>query len=127
MPRHKQPREVADLKGAARKHPERYRAEPPKVEAPIGNAPDWLTAEARLVWFELETYALPGVLTAADRLIMAALSELQAEFRANPREMPAARIGQMVGLMGRLGLSPADRQKLGTVKPQEGNPFEAFN
>lgn len=127
MPRHAQPREVAALKGADRKNPQRYRKQPPKAEAPLGAMPDWLTTEARVVWFELEAYALPGVLTAADRLVMAALAELQAEFRANPREMSAARIGQMVGLMGRLGLSPADRQKLGTEKKEAGNPFDEFN
>jgi hypothetical protein len=66
------------------------------------------------------------VLTGADRIVMEALSELVAEFRDNPREMPAARIGHMIGLLGRLGMSPADRQKLGTEKQKEGNPFDEF-
>lgn len=127
MPRHKQPRELAELKGATRHDPQRYRLESPKSEHPIGDAPDWLSAEAQAVWFELQTYALPGVLTGADRMVMAALAELQAEFRKSPSEMPAARIGQMIGLLGRLGMSPADRQKLGSPKKPEGNEFDQFN
>jgi phage terminase small subunit len=126
MPRHKQPREVAELKGATKKDPQRYRKQTPKSEHALGEIPAWLSAGAKVVWFELEAYAASGVLTGADRMVMATLSELVAEFREGPREMSAARIGQMVGLLGRLGMSPADRQRLGTVKQPEGNPFEDF-
>src|SRR5687767_10611729 len=127
MPRHKQPREVVELKGATRHDPQRYAKQVPKSETPLGEAPDWLTVEAKPVWFELKTYALPCVMTGDDRMAHATLSELVAEFRANPREMSAARIGQMVGLLGRLGMSPADRQKLGKTAAAEANPFDSFN
>ena len=126
MPRHKQPREVAELKGAVRHDPQRYENEPPKSTLPLGDMPEWLTEAAKPVWFELEAYAAAGVLTGADRIVLGALAELVAEFREGPRDMPAARIGQMVGLLGRVGMSPADRQKLGGPKKPEGNPFDEF-
>ena len=126
MPRHTQPREVAELKGATRKHPERYRKTPPAVDLPLGNAPDYFTAAQKAVWFELETYAPRGVLTGADRVAMELLSVLLQEFRTNPIEIRVAKIGQMVSCLGRLGMTPADRQKLGTEKPKEENPFDAF-
>jgi hypothetical protein len=126
MPRHTQPREVAELKGATRKHPERYRKTPPAVDLPLGNAPDYFTPAQKGVWFELETYAPRGVLTGADRVAMELLSVLLDEFRTNPVEIRVAKIGQMVSCLGRLGMTPADRQKLGTEKPAEENPFNAF-
>lgn len=126
MPRHTQPREVAELKGATRKHPERYRKTPPAVDMPLGNAPDYFTADQKGVWFELETYAPRGVLTGADRVAMELLSVLLDEFRKNPVDIRVAKIGQMVSCLGRLGMTPADRQKLGTEKPKEENPFDAF-
>jgi hypothetical protein len=126
MARHAQAREVAELKGAHKVHPERYRKETPKHAQPLGAIPEHLTAEAKAVWFEVEEYVLPGVMTAADRLIMEVLCELLAEFRASPKEFPANKYGHMIGCLARFGMSPADRQKLGTEKPKESNPFEAF-
>lgn len=123
---HAQPREVAKLKGADKVHPERYRKEVPKHETPLGSMPAHLTEKAKAVWFELEAYALPGVLTASDRLVMETLAELVSEFRVCPAEFPTARIQAMLSCMGRLGMSPADRQKLGTEKAKEANPFDAF-
>jgi hypothetical protein len=126
MPRHTQPREVAALKGATKHDPQRYKTEPAKSEFPLGEIPEWMGDEAKAVWFELETYAAKGVLTGGDRMVMATLCELFAEFKEDARKMPANRIGQMIGCMGRLGLTPADRQKVGFEKPPAGNPFEGF-
>lgn len=127
MPRHKQPREAAELKGADKRNPQRYRTDPAKSSLPLGQIPEWLSEQAQAVWFELETYAAKGVLTGADRMALATLSELVAEFREAPRKMPAARIGHMVGLLGRLGMSPADRQRIGVEKPKDaGDSFEDF-
>lgn len=126
MPRHTQPREVAELKGATRKHPERYRRTPPAVDLPLGVAPDRFTEAQKAIWFELETYAPRGSWTGADRVTVELLCVLLDEFRSNYAEMKVAKIGQMVSCLGRLGMTPADRQKLGTEKPPEENPFNAF-
>ena len=126
MPRHTQPRELAELKGATRHDPQRYKGEIPKNASPLGDIPAHLSPHAKAVWFELDSYALPGVLTASDRLVMETLATLVADFRKAPSEFPTARIQAMLSCMGRLGMSPADRQKLGTEKPKEGNPFDAF-
>ena len=70
MARHAQPRQVAELKGADKKNPQRYRLEPPKTALPLGTAPEHMTDAAKAVWFELETYAPNGVLAGADRLML---------------------------------------------------------
>jgi hypothetical protein len=85
-----------------------------------------LTQAAKGVWFELETYALKGVLTGADRLIVETTSVLVAQFRGDPEGFPAAKLGHMIGCLARLGLTPADRQRLGSDRKPEGNPFDEF-
>ena len=126
MARHAQPRELASLKGADRKNPQRYRKDAPKSHMPLGNAPDHLTETQSGCWFELQSYALDGVLTGADRAMMELASKLLAESRENWVDFSAARMGHLVGILARLGLSPADRQKLGTEKAPDGNPFDAI-
>ena len=126
MARHAQPREVAELKGAPRKHPERYLKEPPKSAQPLGQAPEHLSAAAKAVWFEIESLAPVGVLTGADRLTLEVLAELLAEFREDPRAFAVGRFTHLIGCLARLGMSPADRQKLGMEKAKEGNAFDDF-
>jgi hypothetical protein len=126
MPRHAQPREVAEAKGLVKHNPQRYRNTPPKAAFALGNPPEHMLSEARAVWFELDTYAAAGVLTCADRLVLELASNMIAEYREHPAAYPATKIGQLVGLLGRLGMSPADRQRLSVPKAETTNPFEAF-
>ncbi len=126
MARHKQPAELAQLKGADKKNPQRYTKAAPKSGKPLGKAPAHLPEDVAEVWRELEKCALPGVLTASDRFVMEVAASLLAEFRANRAEFKAAKYSHLIGCLARLGLTPADRQKLGTEKPQEGNPFDEF-
>lgn len=126
MARIPQPREVAELKGATRHDPQRYRKVPAKSAFALGQPPDYMAADAKAGWFELETYAAAGVLTGGDRLVLEVTATLLAEFRRDPSEFSAARLGHLIGCLARLGLTPADRQKLGTEKPPEENPFNEF-
>lgn len=126
MARHKQPAELAKLKGADKRNPQRYRKETPKTGKSLGRAPPYLPEEVAAVWKELEKCALPGVLTSSDRFIMEVTSSLLAEFRASRGEFVAAKYSHLIGCLARLGLTPADRQKLGTEKTPEGNPFDEF-
>lgn len=121
-----QPREVALLKGADRKHPERYKGKVPKAPTPLGNAPDHLSPAAQEVWFEIDTYGLPGVMTSADRFLLEVTCVLISEFRGDTDKFQVGKYGQLISCLGRLGLSPADRQKLATTKPDEENPFDGF-
>lgn len=126
MARHKQPAELAKLKGADRQNPQRYRKVPPKSADPLGKAPAHLSGAAAEAWVELEKCALPGVLTGSDRFVMEIAASLLAEFRRDRDEFKAAKYSHLISCLARLGLTPADRQKLGTEKPPEGNPFDEF-
>ena len=114
------------MKGADRKNPQRYRSKAPKSGVPLGNAPAHLSASEQAAWFELQSYALPGVLTGADRTVMEMGARLLAESRDNWLDFSAAKIGHLVGILARLGMSPADRQKLGTADGGDENPFDAI-
>jgi phage terminase small subunit len=126
MANHKQARELAALKGATRRHPERYRDEVPKSGYALGDVPAHMTAEAQTAWLEIETYSLLGVLTGSDRFILEIACELLADFRAAPKAFKVGKFSQLISCLGRLGLTPSDRQRLGVVKPKEPNPFDAF-
>jgi phage terminase small subunit len=123
MARHAQPREVARLKGADKKDPQRYRGEAPKRDMPLGNAPAQLSEDAAACWFELQSLALPGVMTGADRIMFEVASNLMAEYRRDPVEFAVGKYAHLIGLLARFGMSPADRQKLAVEKPKSDNPY----
>jgi hypothetical protein len=123
MARHAQPRLVAELKGAHKKDPQRYRGEELKSDGPLGSAPERLTELERQAWDELSAGSLPGVLTASDRLTIELASVLLAEFWTEKANMAAAKMGQLIGLLARLGMSPADRQKFTKDKSDDDNPY----
>jgi hypothetical protein len=126
MTRHAQPREIAALKGSIAKNPQRYKRELPKVDYDLGMPPDHMPEDAKAVWHEIATYAPVEVLKGADRLMLEIVANSIAVYRRDPENYPAQRLGQLMGGLGRLGMSPADRQKLGVEKPKEADPFDGF-
>ena len=81
MARHAQPRELAELKGAIRKDPQRYRNDVPKSDLPVGDPPEDMSDAAKACWFEISAKAIPGVLTYADSNMVELASDLLAEYR----------------------------------------------
>lgn len=127
MARHTQAREIAELKGALAKHPERYRNKPPKSIMPIGNAPDHMDEMAKKCWFEIQSLAIPGVLTGSDRIALEMYANLLAEYRENPRKFSAAKMTQMRGINAELGMSPSSRAKLGVKDDKDDeDDFESL-
>ena len=126
MARHKQSREIAALNGALREHPGRYRNTSPKAAFPLGLPPEGMPEKAKAVWHELEAFALPGVLTCADRLVLELVANLIAQFRANPSGFQSARVGHLIGCLARLGMTPIDRQRLSVPAPEKENAFADF-
>lgn len=125
MARQPQPREVADLKGATRQNPQRYKAVVPKSDLPIGEPSPGLSEAELICWAELQKYALPGVLTGSERWAAELAVSLMAEFRSDRTGFPATKIVQLRGLLATFGMTPSDRQKFGFDKPKE-NEFQEF-
>ncbi len=119
MARHAQPRELADLKGAAVKNPQRYRNEVPKSALPLGEPPGRMSDDGKACWFEISSFALEGVLAGADRFILEITSNLWAEYIADPVGFQGQKYTHMIGCFARMGFSPSDRTKLGVENKRD--------
>lgn len=124
MGRHRQPDALAEIKGATRANPQRYRNETPRCEIPFGDPPAHLTRDAKKAWQEIEAGCIPGVLAGADRVLVETAAILLAQMRKSPDDFPAAKLGHLIGALARLGMTPTDRTRLQVPKaPEDANPF----
>jgi len=123
----KQPLALAILKGADKKDPQRYRDPTAQSDEPLGDHPG-LSGHALKAWRDLEKNSIPGVLTGADRFMMEIAATLLGEFRDDPSEFAVGKYGQLISCLARLGLSPADRQKVrAPEKPKSNDGFNQFS
>ena len=123
MARHKQSERSAKLKGLDKQNPGRYKGTVPEHKDALGSAPEYMSEEAVVCWNELASKCLPGVMTHADSNVLELAANLLAEYR---RDVVAFQIGKythLIGCLARLGMSPADRQKLAIENPQTENPY----
>jgi hypothetical protein len=129
MARHAQPRALAELKGAVRKDPQRYKFRPPP-SGPLGEPPEHLSEAVHACWLELASMVPSGVLTAADRIALEIASELLAQLRENPKQFPASKLTNLTSCLARLGITTADRQRIDVLADGDdggrGGDFDAF-
>lgn len=129
MARHPQPRELAEIKGQTKAHPERYRNDPPKADTPVGDPPAYLSPLAKEIWHEICRLSIKGVLQGPHRFLLEIASTLMAEFRSWDRSskgsFPANQLTQLRGALAQLCLTPGEQQKLGLTKPSD-DPFASF-
>ena len=81
MPRARDPMEVARLKGAVDKNPQRYTERSDLAhDLPIGEPPKGLTAFEKKVWREICSEAIPGVMQLSDMRVLTVTVRLVAEW-----------------------------------------------
>lgn len=123
MARPRTPTNVLDARGSFKKHPERKR----KDAEPVGElsaAPPHINGAVLHAWNEIARYAPRDVLTDSDRLSIELAANLLAQFRDDPLEFTAAKLVRLEALLGKFGMTPADRSKVGGKKEApKGNPF----
>ena len=120
----RQPRELALLKGAHKVNAARYAEEVPKSDLPFGEPPAHMPQDARDVWAEIESLAIPGVLTGADRLTFEIMCNTFAEYRRDPENFQTARITALLAMLSRFGMSPADRNRLAAPAKPKSKTFK---
>ena len=120
MARHQQAREMAELKGATKVNPERYRSVIPKSNRPLGDYPKKRTTDPVECWNELAAMSIPGVLTGSDRIMMEVLADLLADYRKDSTKFASSKMTHLISIMARFGMSASDRNKLGVTKPDPG-------
>ncbi|MCL7744360.1 P27 family phage terminase small subunit [Guyparkeria hydrothermalis] len=116
MGRHKKPTKLLKLQGRLDPKRAKERAQEPVPAEDLGAAPDHLTNSQKEAWDEISGNAAPGVLTNSDRIAVEIASCLLDELRRSPAEMNASRIARLDSLLGRFGMTPADRSR---IKPKE--------
>ena len=80
----------------------------------------YFNAKEIVAWDEIVKGAPIGVLTSADRQIVEVLSRLIAECRENFIVFPVQKLARIESMLGKLGMTPADRSKV-SGKKQDGN------
>jgi len=117
MSNHK-PTAVQDAKGYYQAHPERKRPAEPTTSEPLGPPPERLSADLKTLWHELAAEVLPGVAKQSDRTAFELLVKLTLRMR-NDELRNSAEMTQMISLLGRFALTPADRSKVVVSTPQQ--------
>lgn len=126
MANRRTPDNVLKLKGTFRadRHASKVKGyEPPAAGYP--QPPAYLVGEQLAVWNEVE--AVMGqcnLYTQADAAKLARYCCIEAQFRSDPIEFPAAKLTQLRLMERDLYLDPEARAKIGTThKEAKGNPF----
>ncbi len=126
MGRPRQAAQIIKLKGAHKVNPGRYKNldNEPQPTKPLGKMPGYFNEDEAACWNELVEMTPAGVLFNADRWVVETACRLMAKFRQD--WLSGAEFSQLVALMSRMGLSPADRSKIKVEKPKEDNPFDGM-
>ena len=105
----------------------RQRAGEPQPSQAIGPAPATLSVEHRACFDEIVQRSHIGVLSSADSIAVEMAAALLAAFRRDPENLSAAKFARLEALLGRFGMTPADRSKV-TVAPlsDTSNPAARF-
>ena len=116
-----QPLELAKLKGACRQNPQRYRDAPEGNPTPMGQPPENMVPEAKVIWYEILEMMPHGVITHSDRFAVETLANVMLEYRKDPFGFPAMKHRVIDRKLSELGLTPAARRKVAVVaqKPKE--------
>ena len=114
---------LLEARGAFKNHPERKRQDPEVKSDFPGIAPANLTPLQLRAWGYIVNQIPASVLTGADQASVQLLCVLWAEFQQDTASFPSAKIGQMRGLMGEFGMSPAARAKLATRPEDDDGDF----
>lgn len=126
MPRPRVPTNLLRIKGADKVNPARLkvRENEPKPAKPLGNPPKYLSADQRKCWRELVGFVQDGVFADCDAWAVEIASVLMAEFRADTGAFNAAKIARLDSLLGRFGITPADRSRVTAIQPEKKNRFD---
>lgn len=121
------PNNVHKLKGTYRpdRHAERVSGyQPPAVGYP--RPPEYLSGLALAVWGEVEQVMGDcNLYTQADAAKLARYCCIEAEFRTDPCQFPAAKLSQLRLMERDLYLDPEARAKVGgSAKARPQNPFD---
>ena len=92
----------------------------------IGESPAHLPANVAECWREIVKLSHLDVLCKADRLIVEHAARILATLRAEQWRGNPALLNRFEVVLGKLGMSPADRSKVSVFKTKGANPYAKF-
>jgi hypothetical protein len=104
-------------------------------ESPVGAAPDHLTDMQKTIWHEMCVDAPEGVLSQAERSVLADFCRLESMLRLyelklaageEPKPPSAAIYAQKRAILSSFGMVPADRHRVGVEPPKDASDFDGF-
>jgi hypothetical protein len=121
---------VLEITGRLKHDPQRRHEREPIPSGPLGAPPAYFTPALEEIWAELTRETPAGVLTSADRWIVEIACGLMLKFRdvgLIPQVgMTGAELTQLIGCLARMGLTPADRSRVGVPTEREQDAFAQF-
>jgi phage terminase small subunit len=124
MARPRKPTAELELNGSFTKDPQRRESrkyEPPP-NGPIGDPPNYFDCNQRDFWHEVVDLVPVGVLTKADRIIVEVIVRKLQDLRNG--EITGTGLNTLVAALSRLGLTPADRSRVGIQPEKDENGEE---
>ncbi len=118
MGRPRKPTQLMIIQGVNKNHPERINEREktePKCDQPLQKPPAYLKAGELKLWNELAGLIVPGVLTAMDSFVFEITVRLMWKFRKD--KITAGELGQLTRNLANMGLTPADRSKVVSSRP----------
>lgn len=126
MPKPRTPSAVLEARGAFAHNPDRKREDFQSGEFDK-SAPAYFSPDQVVVWDEIVCLLPPSVLQATDRLAVELTARLVARFRSqDDADVSMAQVAQIRTALASLGMTPADRSRVGAIKPPAVNPFLAL-
>ncbi|MBD8632753.1 hypothetical protein IFT74_15420 [Oxalobacteraceae sp. CFBP 8755] len=126
MPKPRTPSAVLEARGAFAHNPDRKREDFQSGEFDK-SAPEYFSPGQVAVWDEIVCLLPPSVLQATDRLAVELTARLVARFRSqDDADVSMAQVAQIRTALASLGMTPADRSRVGAIKPPAVNPFLAL-
>jgi hypothetical protein len=126
MARPKQSTAVMEARNAFKAHPERRPGPEPEHEGPLGAVPPHFTPSEAAAWMQICEDSAPGVLTQSERILVEILAKLLADIRDNPEEATTAKYTRIESLIGKIGCTPADRNRVVVPKAKDASDFDGM-
>lgn len=126
----RKPTQLLALTGTLKTNPGRYanRANEPKADVPFpADPPAHLTPAQQKCWREIVDLCHPGVLCAADSLLVEHGAMVLWELRDRRWKVHPGMMLRLEVVLSKLGMTPADRSRVSVLKGKEkSNPYSEF-
>lgn len=123
MARPRKPTDLLKISGAFKKNPKRKR-EDVAVTGEIGEPPVYFNVDQKECWKEIVRNAPVGVLKNSDRIAVEIASKLLNDSRQNWLDFDKGKLLRLETLLGKFGMTPADRSKVAGASEKEDNNLD---